>query len=324
MPQVPLFSRDHEVGGPGPVRRPHPELPREGVPHRARRPARPGVPRAPLGRPLERRRRGARRRRSCLPDRRALARAIPRRSRRPSRCSPGPSDPSSSAARRSGGTTPSRTLALLAERDRHPRLPERHGRGCLPPDHPCFFQLSRKDALGAGRRRPRGRHAARLPRRLRHGADLRARRQGDPGGRRPRRDWPEPANRRGDRAATRGSVLGAARCPGARLGADPRSGRGSCARRRRRAPRSSARSRRATSAPSTTSASRKAIRRGRRARGGRHLRRRRRKRRRGGREGAPRAAARALARPRPARLPRRRRAVRHRRAARSRPSGRSA
>ena len=115
------LRRHHQVVGPRPLRRARAELPREGVPRGARRAARAGLPRAALGRPLERRRRGARRGagRSTGPTR--GRRATRARWRRRSRSSRARSGRCCSAARRSGGTTRRSALARLADAERASR-----------------------------------------------------------------------------------------------------------------------------------------------------------------------------------------------------------
>ena len=154
----------HQVVGPGPLPRPRPELPREGVPGGARRPARAGLPRAALGRALERRRRGARRGAGrataptrgspAIPRRSSAALALLARAERPVLV--GGSSVWWDDAR--GGARAAR------HRDRHPGLPERHG-ARLPPARPPLLlpALAQGGARGGGRGAG-GRDAARLPR----------------------------------------------------------------------------------------------------------------------------------------------------------------
>ena len=121
-----------------------------------------------------------------------------RSSTRRSRCSPGPSARSSWPARPSGATTRS-ARSIASRRAPDPGLSERHG-ARLPAAGASLVlrALAQGRPLG-GRRRARHRHAARLPARLRHRADVRRAREGDPGGHRRDRDRPEPAHRRRDR-----------------------------------------------------------------------------------------------------------------------------
>ncbi len=243
----------HQVERSGALAGAAPELPGQGLPRGPRRPTRAGLPGDPLGRPLERRRRGDRRRDHPLPDRRPLA----------GRPAPGGGGHRAPRRGRAAGD-PGRLVDLVGRRlpgprsagpsHRHPGLPERHG-ARLPaagprrvlPAHPQGG--ARRGRRGAARGDP-----ARLPRGLRLGAHLRRRGEGDPGGHRRRRDRAQPPHRRGHRRrfpqrarAARGGLEGGPGRP--RVAPEAARERVPQARTGRRP------SRGATSAPSTTSGS---------------------------------------------------------------------
>ncbi len=218
------------------------------------------------------------------------------------------------AARRSGGTTRVEALARLATRTGIPVYLNGMGRGCLPPDHPsasCSSRARRRSRRPTwcswwARRSTSAWATAPSPPSPRARASSRwtwtARRSAGTG----RSTWAS--------SATRASVLeqleaGARLSPAAAAWRSFLRDEETARAERQRA----LRGERPAAHPPLPA--RQGARRGGRARRRRDLRRRRRQRRGGGGEGAPGAAARALARPRPARLPRRRRAVRDRREA---------
>ncbi len=115
-------------------------------------------------------------------------------------------------------------LRAFVERAQIPTYLNGAGRGCLPPDHPLFFQHTRKEALSGADLVFVVGHAVRLPAQLRHRAHLQRRLEDRPGRRRSHRGGAEPSgggrhrrrqplgarrrSPRGDRPARRGALPG--------------------------------------------------------------------------------------------------------------------